>query len=118
MKKKVLSVTKSDCKFDYTRGSGPGGQHRNKASTAVRCTHPPSGAVGFAQDSKSQLDNKRSAFERMAQTKEFQTWAHKMASGDQALESSIEEEVEKQLRPSNLKVEIKRDGEWESYNDH
>ena len=70
----LFSVTAKDCEFQATKGSGPGGQHRNKTSTAIRCIHRPSGAVGFASDDKSQHRNKRVAFGRMARSKKMQDW--------------------------------------------
>ena len=33
----------SECRWDQFRGSGPGGQKRNKTSNAVRLTHQPTG---------------------------------------------------------------------------
>lgn len=33
------------CKMNFTKSSGPGGQHRNKRETAVRLTHLPTGIV-------------------------------------------------------------------------
>jgi peptide chain release factor len=47
------------------RTGGPGGQHRNKASTAVRATHRPSGEV-VVVDTKRQLSlNRRLALDRL-----------------------------------------------------
>ncbi|MBL8514108.1 MAG: peptide chain release factor-like protein [Betaproteobacteria bacterium] len=51
--------------IDTFRASGPGGQHVNKTSSAVRLTHPPSGVVVIAQDSPSQFRNKNIAMERL-----------------------------------------------------
>ncbi len=52
-------------RIDTFRASGPGGQHVNKTSSAVRLTHLPSGVVVIAQDSPSQFRNKEIAFERL-----------------------------------------------------
>lgn len=38
--------------FEYTKGSGPGGQHRNKVSSAVRATHVPTGIKVFVQEER------------------------------------------------------------------
>lgn len=74
MKELLLSVTGKDCEFSYARGSGKGGQKRNKTSTAARCKHKESGAVGFSDDTRSQHKNKRLAFQRMAKTQKFCQW--------------------------------------------
>ena len=68
----LLSVTLKDCDVQTKRGHGKGGQHRNRRDTAVRIVHRASGAVGESQEQRSQLQNKRAAFRRMAQTPVFQ----------------------------------------------
>ena len=47
------------------RGSGPGGQHRNKTESAVRMTHLPSGIVRVATEHRSQLRNRELALLRI-----------------------------------------------------
>ena len=47
----LFVVTKNDFEERAIRGSGPGGQHRNKTSTGIRLKHRASGAVGEATDS-------------------------------------------------------------------
>ncbi len=37
------TVRKDDLKIEFYRGSGPGGQHRNKTSSACRITHKITG---------------------------------------------------------------------------
>lgn len=73
----LFSVTDKDCRWDYFRGSGKGGQKRNKTSSGVRCTHIASGAVGVSDETRSQHRNKRLAFAKMAHSKEFEAW-HKI----------------------------------------
>jgi hypothetical protein len=46
-----------DCQVVRTRRGGPGGQHRNKVSTAVVITHLPSGVQGAASERRSQSQN-------------------------------------------------------------
>jgi protein subunit release factor A len=63
---RVLSVTLADCRVDTFRSGGKGGQNQNKRETGVRIVHEPSGAVGESREERSQLQNKRTAFKRMA----------------------------------------------------
>lgn len=74
-KTKMFSVTAADCDWDVFRGSGNGGQKKQKTSSGVRCTHRASGAVGKATDSREQSENRKTAFVRMAETLEFKVWA-------------------------------------------
>ena len=53
------------CEVDLYRASGPGGQKRNKTSSAVRLRHLPSGLRVIAEESRSQHDNKAKALKRM-----------------------------------------------------
>lgn len=54
-----------DCRVDLFRGSGPGGQKRNKTSNSVRLTHLPTGIHVIAAESRSQRVNKLHAFRRL-----------------------------------------------------
>ncbi|MET8045392.1 peptide chain release factor H [Micromonospora sp. NPDC005215] len=49
------------------RTGGPGGQHRNKASTAVRATHRPSGLVVVVDEERQFSLNRRVALELLRQ---------------------------------------------------
>lgn len=54
-----------DCAVDTYRASGPGGQKRNKTSSAVRLRHAPSGLIVIAEESRSQHENKARAVRRL-----------------------------------------------------
>jgi peptide chain release factor 1 len=56
-----LIVRPQDLEWVFSRGSGPGGQNRNKTETAVDLTHRPTGMVVHAESERSQSDNKRIA---------------------------------------------------------
>ena len=49
-----------------TRGSGAGGQHRNKTSSAIDIVHVPTGIVVHSESSRSQHQNRALATERLA----------------------------------------------------
>ena len=53
------------CTVDTYKSSGPGGQHRNKVSSAVRLRHAPSGLMSTGDQSRSQHENKRLALKRL-----------------------------------------------------
>ena len=55
----------SQCDVDIYKSSGPGGQHRNKVSSAVRLRHRPTGLSTHGDESRSQHDNKRMALRRL-----------------------------------------------------
>src|SRR5947207_11581319 len=55
------------CEVDTYRASGPGGQKRNKTSSAVRIRHLPSGMIVIAEESRSQHDNRAKALKRLRQ---------------------------------------------------
>ena len=57
----------AQCEVDTYRASGPGGQKRNKTSSAVRIRHLPSGLIVIAEESRSQHENRARAIKRLRQ---------------------------------------------------
>ncbi|HMK74146.1 MAG TPA: peptide chain release factor-like protein [Myxococcaceae bacterium] len=55
----------ADCEESFFVGSGPGGQHRNKAATAVRLVHRPTGVAVTATERRSQFLNRTIALRRL-----------------------------------------------------
>ncbi len=106
----LFSVTAKDCDWSYTRGTGNGGQKKNKTNSAVHCTHRESGAHGYAEDTRIQSKNRSLAFERMSKTKEFQEWHKLETMRRNGMQAVIEDNVEREMK--RIRVEVKEDGLW------
>jgi protein subunit release factor B len=111
----LLTIDRHD--FDITpfRGSGNGGQNRNKVETGIRIEHKQSGIVTQACEERTQLANKKIAFNRMISNKKFRDWLRIESLRRAALiptEHDLEKMVDRMLSTENLKYEIKVDGKW------
>lgn len=112
----LFSVTKNDLIVETYRGSGKGGQNRNKVETCVRIRHLESGAIGQACEQREQGQNRRKAFERLVQSEKFKKW-HKLKSasvlaGYQEIEHMINKRVDEVMKSDNLKVEVRTENGW------
>lgn len=110
MKEPFFSITARDCEWSYTRGTGAGGQKRNKTSSAVHCTHRPSGAHGYSESSRSQLDNRQDAFRKMAESDRFKKWVRVEYMKRTGEHLEIERQITESL--TKVKLEVKIDGKW------
>ncbi len=100
-KRLALSVRAQDCEMQTFRAGGKGGQNQNKTSSGVRYIHHPSGARGESREHRTQLENRRAAFRRMAESAEFQRWARVTALKLRPVEDIVDE----QMQPHNLLIE-------------
>ena len=62
-----IELNERDINYQAIRSSGPGGQHVNKVSSAVRATHVPTGIQVAVTDTRSQHQNKKLAKQRLAE---------------------------------------------------
>ena len=60
-----VSFKEHEIQFQAIRSSGPGGQHVNKVSSAIRAKHLPTGIQVLVSDSRSQHQNKKIALQRL-----------------------------------------------------
>lgn len=86
-----MNIPKSDIKIETMRGSGPGGQHRNKTDSCVRATHVPTG-LSVTIDGRSQHKNRRAALKALSEalraSQEAESAAQKKAERDRKVRYS------------------------------
>ncbi len=71
MKKLLFSVTHKDFEIQTFRCGGKGGQNVNKRETGVRIIHKESGIAEECREEREQLQNRKRAFEKLCNNKDF-----------------------------------------------
>lgn len=109
----LFSVTLQDCVVQTFRSGGAGGQNQNKRDTGVRIIHHASGARGEARDERSQFQNKKLAFRRMAESAVFKAWVARQSHEYKLIEERAAKWAARQVAdPAVLKVETYQGKRW------
>lgn len=108
----LFSITKKDLKIDWFSGTGAGGQKRNKCQNSCRITHRESNVTVTGQSHKERPSNIREAFNNLQEHPKFKLWFNQKVQ-EVLTGKTIEQKVEEQIHPDNLKVEGKETGRWE-----
>jgi len=98
-----LDSLRKEVQFQTLRGTGPGGQHRNKVETAVRATHLPTGITVIATEHRSQHRNKILALERLHSRLIIRSKKRKPRINTRPRRASIERRLEKKRRHAQKK---------------
>lgn len=111
MKKLLFSITPKDCELQTFTVGGHGGAGKDTSNTGVRWIHAPSGAVGECREERSQLQNKRIAWKRMAESPKMQKWLRHRAAWSNMTQFDVELWVENEMK--KVRVEVKNsEGRW------
>lgn len=114
----LFSITAKDFEIQTFAAGGKGGQNQNTSNTGVRLIHRDSGARAESRDSRSQEQNKKSAFRKLIASPEFQRWYRVRVWEEinkKDLEKEIQRQVERDMCPENVLVEVRGNDGWISY---
>lgn len=100
----LFRVTRKDLVETHYRGTGNGGQKRNKTYSGVRLQHPPSGAVGESAAGRSQEENRIEAWKKLRQTPEFERWMRDMIAATMGRDTVYERLVKMMEQPITTQV--------------
>ena len=118
-KQLLFSVTMKDLEMQTFSVGGHGGGGKDTSNSGVRLIHKASGAVGEGREHRDNTRNRRSAFEKLVETKAFKNW-HKIecarrlgkpvSETPEQVRERVDRMVDEGLRDGTIKVEEFPDG--------
>lgn len=113
-----IEIRDSDIEEQVYRASGPGGQHVNKTSSAVRLTHLPSGIVVACQSERSQHQNRALAMKmlraRLARIEEEKREAEQAAKYSQMPKTGFGSQIRSYFLHPEQRIKDSRTGYMET----
>jgi protein subunit release factor A len=106
-----IHYTKKDFKIEWYSGTGAGGQHRNRHCNCCRITHIESGLQENGTESRSRIENQKTAFLRLANK------VIKWALDKQRIKININDEVIRNYNEYRNEVHDKASGLKRPYSD-
>lgn len=101
----------AQCEVQAHRASGPGGQHRNKAETAVRLVHLPTGVTVEGKDERSRTQNLRIALSRLREKLERRAYRPPPRKKTRPSRAAKERRVDEKKKHSLKKAQRRGYGE-------
>ena len=99
-----LETLRKEVEIQTLRGTGPGGQHRNKVESAVRVTHIPTGIVVLGTEHRSQHRNRELALRRLQQKLIERNKKRKPRTPTRPTRTAIARRLEKKRRQARKKA--------------
>lgn len=113
-----IEIRDNDVEEQVFRASGPGGQHVNKTSSAVRLTHLPTGIVVACQSERSQHQNRALAMKmlraRLARIEEEKREAEQAAKYNQMPKTGFGSQIRSYFLHPEQRIKDARTGHMET----
>lgn len=112
--KLLFSVTKEDFDMQTFSVGGHGGSGKDTSNSGVRLIHRASGATGEGREHRSNTQNKKSAFEKLAASKKFKDWhkiecawrlGQKLPETKEEILARVDRMIAEGLRDGSIKIE-------------
>ncbi len=101
-------VLEKEVEWSFIRGSGPGGQHRNKVETGVRLVHEPSGITITATAARSQKRNRELAMARLIEKLRALNYRPPKRHRTRPTRASIRRRLDAKKRRSDVKAQRRK----------
>jgi peptide chain release factor len=98
-----FKISREDVEVSHFKGSGPGGQNRNKRMTGIRMVHIPTGIVVVATERRSQEQNLSNAFERLHEKLEQHFYRPPKRHATKKTKASVRRRVDEKRKRSATK---------------